>query len=1238
MVDSDPVDPARRSALTRLVGEARALEPAERDAYLSEACAGDDALRREVEWILAAGNDTLPDAPDGPTLVESRQVAADVDGALFAAETAADGTVPDVPTVVERSDDDATLVSRAAGGGSPAVRPETLDRSVLYELGEDIGSGVRLRRAADEGDDGGETGGAERYRERRHLGEGGMGVVTLVEDRDLKRQVAMKVNRHRGDRALAGRFVAEAQILAQLEHPNIVPLYELGVAADRTTYCTMRYVQGRTLGDVIDGIKRGDPGATGEYTTTRLVQVFQQIVQAVSYAHDRGVVHRDLKPHNVMLGAHGEVQVLDWGMAKLLDRAEVATRGRMFERAGQVVGTPAYMSPEQATGGDVDERSDIFALGIILYELLTLERPFAGRTSKEMTSSITTVEPRAPRAAAPARDVPSDLEYICLKALAKDRAVRYQTAEELGRDVALYLEGRPVSARAASLGYVLGLALRRHRALATTVAAALVVILVGSAVFIQRVTEARDAAEAERQVAEASARRARAKALTLESAKSLGDGLALRALLLAREAVATERDTATVQAVRDALGAPIPQRIIPCTDWVNDVDFSADGELLLVVCAHGARVFNRAGDVVTEIAAPDCSLRAGALLDTGDRIVTACEGDDGIELWDRSGRLIVAVGGSGEFYLSPAGDRLLIRRKGRLELLDADGRAVASVAAVERATGEVGFAGFTANGAMFAAFSADGHVQLYDRDGTRLGRAVRVGATAGVLLSPDGRYFVTEHEREERIWSPDGRQLGRFEGFARRISPDGSHILARRPSPSRRYAVHDRAGKLLAELAGNDEGQFSPDGGRLIFGSTTGASVFDLQGRMLATLGGHGQPVKVAFSPDGATVATAGGNHVRVWPTDSHEPVIMHHGLSAVLRGQFAPDGRSVVTSSVAESVRLWGLDGSPLRHMDHPGEDKSREALAFDGQMVVSGFRSGTVQLWDLASETPVRFRGHEGLVHQVAMSPDGRVIVTASERDDTARLWDRSGEAVATLRGHERPVNVVSFAPDGALVLTGSEDGTARLWDLAGNERAVLRGHTDGVASASMSPDGRWVLTAAVDGSARLFGVDGRHRLTVKHGGARINAKFMPDGSGFVTWSVGDRVRLWDLTGKELLALPAYASGFACAIAPDGQTFATTDWGGTVYLWRRDGSRQAVLRGHAQVIRTLEFSPDGSRLLTASNDGTARLWRVDDDEILEIARELSMRGFTEEEQTLYGELLEPGSRGESQDGGTRP
>ncbi|MBI5801587.1 MAG: protein kinase [Verrucomicrobia bacterium] len=376
---------------------------------------------------------------------------------------------------------------------------------------------------------------ASAYELGRILAKGGMGAILSARDTSIQRTVAVKViltGAEASDEHIH-RLVTEARITGQLEHPNIVPLHELGVTADGVVYYTMRLVEGVTLSEVLEKIRLKDPAAIAKYPLRTLLTVFQKICDAVAFAHSRGVVHRDLKPDNLMLGEFGEVFVMDWGLAKRMraEGREVGTthlrkRGPVVQDlsgdsfktlSGQVKGTPRYMAPEQAEGRveDIDERTDIYALGAILYAMLTLHPPVAGETVNEVLTQVasgtisppTSYNPRhthisrlthpaaAPRDIAPPelvhcpdRRIPSALSAVAMKALARDSAKRYPTVAALQLDIAAYQGGFATAAEQASAARLLLLLVRRHRTEFVLSFVSLALMLALAAHFTSKVT------------------------------------------------------------------------------------------------------------------------------------------------------------------------------------------------------------------------------------------------------------------------------------------------------------------------------------------------------------------------------------------------------------------------------------------------------------------------------------------------------------------------------------------------------------------------------------------------------------------------------------------------------------------------------------------------------------------------------------------------------------------------------
>jgi eukaryotic-like serine/threonine-protein kinase len=349
---------------------------------------------------------------------------------------------------------DSTVASTHAAGPMTAPPPSaTVPRSTVLPRLEMVGAEPRLVH-----------GGQRRYEAVRRLGEGGMGEVIGVRDNDIGRDVALK--RLRTDKmspAVLARFAEEVRTVGSLEHPNIVPIHDVGVEENGDYYFVMKYVDGETLESIIDKLARGDRDTHARFGVERRVQIFMSLLEAVAFAHSKGIVHRDIKPANVMVGAYGEVVLMDWGIAKrvrgeeplpaALPRAGAETlvsgepqgRGALYKtRVGELIGTPAYMSPEQSRGEPIDERSDVYSLSLLFYELLTLEHPLASKTTlRDMLHAITSDAPKfAGVVSHPSQATVSiDLSWYLAKGLQKNAAARYQSVAEMIERLANRAEG-----------------------------------------------------------------------------------------------------------------------------------------------------------------------------------------------------------------------------------------------------------------------------------------------------------------------------------------------------------------------------------------------------------------------------------------------------------------------------------------------------------------------------------------------------------------------------------------------------------------------------------------------------------------------------------------------------------------------------------------------------------------------------------------------------------------------------
>ncbi len=427
--------------------------------------------------------------------------------------------------------DDTTIVD-PPGHGPPA---EVDTDSIEAELG-DCGSG--------------------RYSQQETIGAGGMGEIVLCIEQNTRREVAMKrmLPTAAGHAKQRARFVEEAQVTAQLEHPNIVPVHELGRDADGAIYFTMKLVKGRSLGEILTAARDGEES----HSLVELLGVFLKVCDGVAFAHSRGVVHRDLKPANIMVGDFGEVLVMDWGIARIVGRDEneegVKTNRQdataMHTMVGSIMGSPPYMPPEQAAGEleKIDHRSDIYSLGAILYTILALKSPVEGGTARAILDTVIAGDIQPPEQRAADRDIPRELSAVVMKCLARFRGRRYQSVPDLQRDVSLYLEGRSVSAAPDTFGQAFVKLIKRNKPVSVAVGAAAMILIAVVSIAFMRVSEERDVAVTERQAARAARDKQRATALA--ASESLA-GLAVRAAEQGRLAEADVRADTALEVLPD---------------------------------------------------------------------------------------------------------------------------------------------------------------------------------------------------------------------------------------------------------------------------------------------------------------------------------------------------------------------------------------------------------------------------------------------------------------------------------------------------------------------------------------------------------------------------------------------------------------------------------------------------------------------------------------------------------------
>jgi WD40 repeat protein/serine/threonine protein kinase len=1000
---------------------------------------------------------------------------------------------------------------------------------------------------------------AQRFQLIRKLGEGGMGQVWLAEQTaPVRRPVALKlIKAGMYDETVVQRFQAERQSLAIMDHPAIAKVFDAGITPQGQPYFVMEYVPGLPITEYCDHKK---------LKIRERLELFIQACEGVQHAHQKAIIHRDLKPANILVvevDGKPVPRVIDFGLAKAT--TPESPEQTLFTRFGQFMGTPGYMSPEQVDPNiqDIDTRTDVYSLGVILYVLLTGLQPFETKRRQrpsldEWLRQLREQEPPTPSAklsadreisieTAAARDTEprqlvgllhGDLDWITMKALERERGRRYGTPSELAADLRRYLNDEPVLARPASAGYQIRKFVRRHRFATAFVGMVTLLSVVASAAALIAIKQKR---EAEHQTAEAL--KAQARLLTQAAAQRLKD-----------------EDLGGAQDIILAVltNSQFAQSPTPVAIGVFQEIRAADAQLA-VLSGHG--------DIVVSAAySPD-----------GSRIVTASH-DKTARIWEA--------------------------------------RTGAELAVLSGHAGPVSHAAYSPDGTRIATASADKTARIWDaRTGAELAvLSGHAGNVISVAYSPDGSRIVTASaDKTARIWdSRTGAELAVLTGHGDRIdsvsySPDGSRIVT--ASHDKTARIWDaRTGAELEVLSGHAgpvaSAAYSPDGTRIVTTSyDKTARIWEARtGAQLAVFSGHaGSLYSAAYSPDGTRIVTASEDKTaRIWDarTAAELAVLSGHG-DRIDSVAYSPDGTRIVTASRDKTARIWrACTAAELAVLSgHAGF--SSAAYSPDGTRVVTAADDRTARIWGVRTDTELAvLSGHGDKVLSAVYSPDGSRIVTASA-DKTARIWDaRTAAELAVLSGHAGTVESAAYSPDGTRIVTGSRDKTARIWDArTGAELAVLSGHAGYVESAAYSPDGARIVTASYDKTARIWDARTGAALAVLsgHAGSIESAIYSPDGTRIATASDDKTARIWDArTGAELAVLSGHAGPVtSVAYSPDGTRVASASADKTARIWdARTGTQLAVLSGHGDFVQSAAYSPDGARIVTASEDKTARIW----------------------------------------------
>jgi WD40 repeat protein/serine/threonine protein kinase len=1038
------------------------------------------------------------------------------------------------------------------------------------------------------------------YKLLQQIGEGGFGVVFMAEQVEpVRRRVAVKVTKPGMDtRQVIARFEAERQALAVMDHPNIARVIDAGATQSGRPYFVMELVRGIPITQYCD---------ENNLPVGKRLGLFASVCQAIQHAHTKGIIHRDIKPTNVLITQQdGEpvVKVIDFGIAKAM--GQQLTDKTLFTEFAQMIGTPLYMSPEQAamSNSDIDTRSDIYSLGVLLYELLTGSTPVGKeqlkhaafdeirriiredeppKPSTRISHSQTLASIAAQRHIEPARLsrlLRGELDWIVMKCLEKDRNRRYDTANGLAADVQRYLNDEAVQACPPSASYRFRkFAQRNKAALATASIIGVAVVLTVAGLATSTLWIAHQ-------------QRLTASALQAQT-KAKGElGIALRneqresyfhRITVAHRELSTDNLAATLQALREC-----PEEL---RGW--------EWHYLMRLCKVEPLVLRDSTEVYGVAFSPD-----------GRKIASA--GNDGkVKIWNSRTRSVVQ-----EFA--------------------AHDKAACSVA-------------FHPDGRHLASAGADRLAKVWDlATGQELFQgpcdAIRkFGAAYTVVFRPPyGRHLAAGSDGKVRVWDWKGRQLlhtvagAEYHSIPVAYSRDGQ-CLATGGTGQQGLCLWDAETWRLLDTLPTPRHPisalaFNMDGGRLASASLgRRVSLWDTKtGQLLQTLPHSGNALAVAISPDGRRLASAGEDKtVHVWDALTGREVLALHGHKDMCGClAFSPDGWRLASASSDGTIRLW--DATPLKgdegqealtYSRHDNEIRS-VAISSDGTRIVSAGNGTHVKVWDVATgRESFDFNGHSLVVFSVAWHPDGRRIATAGSdgQQQAVKVWDASDgqvhyEISVGRDSSAGPYQVVAFSPDGRYLVTGKLEGAVQVWDAStGHEISTLGTHDREIRGLVFSKDGQRLASASGDGKIKLWDATRLDERQVPHltlqarvPGPSLNVAFSPDGQQLATGGEENTVRILDVkSGEWLLTLDGEHSGevYALTFSPDdeGRWIATGGEDSAVKVWdSRTGKLVRNFRGHTGLVSSLAFSQGGQWLVSGSRDHTVKVWDVTQLEML--------------------------------------
>lgn len=1004
------------------------------------------------------------------------------------------------------------------------------------------------------------------YELQSEIGQGGMATVYLAErmDGEFRQQVALKIVWPGANaEEITRRFKQERQILASLDHPNIARLLDGGTTEKGWPYLVMEYIAGQPITRYCRDRK---------LPLAERLRLFQSVCAAVAYAHRNLVIHRDIKPSNILVTEDGTVKLpklLDFGIAKLL--APDSANETQPTITGLRPMTPEYASPEQLREETITTATDVYSLGVLLYELLAGAHPFDLKNLPlhELIRIVCEEDPPPPSTLG--KETRSDLDNIALKALHKDPRQRYQTVEQFSDDISRHLDGKTVIARPATLFYRAGKFIKRHKA-QLAVVLVMTLALVG---FLAREVQLRRRAEDQN----LKQRRQLYSAQMQQALQNWQDGNLAR--------------------MRETLTAWQPQS---GTEELRGFEWRYLWRLLNSESLN----IELQGGIRTMALSPD-----GKVIGTGmdNRAAVLCDSQTGQQIASLSGHneLIRGIAFSPDGKLLATCDAMGITRiweiAGRREILQVGGHGKNIVHAVA----------FSPDSQTFATAGRDGVAKLWN-SATGKELVAFKSDSAGVraiVFSPDGRTIFTGSDDAviRCLEVATGRERKVLKGFPVDIvslvmTPDGKHLVASGSDPE--IKMWDLAtGKIIRTFTGHTDYVWkiavSPDGKTLASGSVDRtARLWEIaSGREIDRIKGHNLEVSfLAFTTDGRRLITGDHKQLKLWEMNNlpQSRILRVPSQCKIEAISLSADGKWLVTG---ESVSGGSCQPPAKISIWEVASAKVRLAVPVEGSITGLSFlplrsllaysdRSGLAGILDTESGGKVgQFTGYQTMsvlrkgvgsiaaISSLDVAPDGRLIATGGDKN-MVKLWTPDGREVRMLRGpggateaDGHSAHAIAFSHDGRKLAIGGFDPGVPIFDPAsGQTLSRLAGHRGTILAIKFSPDDRMIATAGEDSLVKIWDTaDGRLLQTFKRHGHYVNAlAWTPDGQRLVSAGKDQTIRIWNVVlGMEVLTLNGHSDSVtSLAFSRDGRLMVSAGWDGIARLWR--AATDAEVRAHTQ------------------------------------------------------------------------